>query len=72
VRDAVRRRKDDLLSGIVLLGANYRTLALGASMLAGSPVYFFVYEAVALNLVLLHSISRIREATAAILEEISS
>ncbi|PNU05162.1 CDP-alcohol phosphatidyltransferase family protein [Novosphingobium guangzhouense] len=45
-----------------LLGANYRTLMLGVSMLAGSPLYYFLYEAVMLNGVLLVSIARSRRA----------
>lgn len=45
-----------------VLGANYRTLMLGASMLVGSPLYYFIYEAVVLNGVLLVSIGRSRRA----------
>ncbi len=38
------------------LGANPRTIILGASMLLGSPIWFFLAETVALNLLLLASI----------------
>jgi len=38
------------------LGANQRTIVLGLSMLARSPIYYFVYEIALLNLVLLWSI----------------
>lgn len=44
------------ITGSDLLGANPRTLALGASMLAGSPLYFFLFEAVVLNLVLFRDV----------------
>jgi len=39
-----------------ILGANGRTVALGLSMAAGSPLWFFGLEATALNLLLLVSI----------------
>ena len=64
--DRVRKELLDLgptaLSGGGLLGANYRTLVLGASMLAGSPIWYFLYEIVLLNLVLAHGIRRSRRA----------
>jgi hypothetical protein len=37
------------------LGANLRTVALGVSMMAGSPLWFFLYEIVPLTLLLLWS-----------------
>jgi hypothetical protein len=55
----------------ILLGPNHRTTALGVSMAAGSPLWYFLYEAVFLNLVLLLSITRQRrenEALAGALE----
>jgi phosphatidylglycerophosphate synthase len=48
--------------GSGLLGLNYRTLALGASMLAGSPLWYVVYVVSALNLVLAHAMWRSRRA----------
>ena len=45
-----------ILRSTYLLSANYRTLAIGASMAAGSPLYFFVFEAIGLTLVLIVSI----------------
>ncbi|MEZ5682109.1 MAG: CDP-alcohol phosphatidyltransferase family protein [Erythrobacter sp.] len=56
------------LSGSALLGANYRTLALGASMIAGTPLWYFIYEAVFLNLVLFASVSRSRLTIAGLRE----
>ena len=38
------------------LGPNPRTIILGAAMLAGSPLWFFLGEAVLLNLVLAASL----------------
>ena len=49
-------------AGSGLLGLNYRTLALGASMLAGSPLWFFLYLASILNVVLAVAIWRSRTA----------
>lgn len=40
------------------LSANQRTILLGVSMALGSPVYFFIVEAVALNLVMAWSMNR--------------
>ena len=40
-----------------LLGPNPRTIILGASMALGSPLYFFLAEAVALNLLLVWSVN---------------
>jgi len=40
------------------LGANPRTILLGLSMIAGTPLWFFLVEAVALNGVLVASIAR--------------
>ncbi len=40
-----------------LLSANHETLAICASMLAGSPLYFFIYELTLLNLFMLVSIA---------------
>jgi hypothetical protein len=39
------------------LGANPRTILLGCSMLAGTPLWFFLIEAVVLNVVLLISLA---------------
>lgn len=65
-QDAIRRFTKPVLTGLAPLGANYRTIALGLSMLVGSPLYFFLYEAVVLNLALLRSI-RISNRTASLL-----
>lgn len=56
IRAAIRRRGPALLGSLLLLGANYRTIGLGLSMLAGSPLYFFLFEGVLLNLLLWRSI----------------
>jgi phosphatidylglycerophosphate synthase len=56
LRDAARRRLCPLIGRLQILGANQRTIALGAAMLAGQPVWYFVYELSVLNLALLWSI----------------
>lgn len=55
-----------LIGRRAMLGSNHRTIALGLSMLAGSPLYFFVYEAVLLNLVLVGSLMAQARAARAI------
>ena len=42
----------------IALGANLRTLALGASMAAGSPIWFFLFECTVLNALLAWSMLR--------------
>ena len=41
-----------------VLGANPRTIMLGVSMLAGSPLWFFIVEATILNVVLVAGVLR--------------
>ncbi|MXO90866.1 CDP-alcohol phosphatidyltransferase family protein [Pontixanthobacter aquaemixtae] len=64
-REQLRSRLLELgpspLAGSGLLGATYRTVALGLSMLAGSPVWYFLYEITVLNLALAHAIWRSRK-----------
>ncbi|MEO1222193.1 MAG: CDP-alcohol phosphatidyltransferase family protein, partial [Pseudomonadota bacterium] len=50
--DVIRRETAPVIRSTYLLSANYRTIALGISMLAGSAIYFFIFEAVFLSLVL--------------------
>lgn len=58
VRMVIRGHAKRLLPPTPLLGANWRTIMLGLSMLAGSPLYYFLYEAVALNGLLIGSVRR--------------
>ena len=51
-----RERSSGTLAYQKLLGPNPRTLILGASMAAGSPLWFFLTEAVLLNLLLVLSV----------------
>ena len=46
------------------LGPNRRTLLLGLSMAAGTPLWFFLFECTLLNLVLIASIARQRRVNA--------
>jgi phosphatidylglycerophosphate synthase len=66
VRTALLHLGPKALTGSDLLGANYRTLALGLLILAGSPLWYFLYEATILNLVLAHAVWRSRRNLAAI------
>lgn len=47
---AVKREYAAVLGPLSILSANYRTLALGVSMLAGSPLWFFLFEFVGLSI----------------------
>lgn len=55
-----------LIPWLHLLGANYRTLALGAAMVAGAPMWFFAFEIGALGLALVLAHARARRAIRAI------
>ncbi|WP_260929609.1 CDP-alcohol phosphatidyltransferase family protein [Novosphingobium sp. 9] len=65
-RQIVRANAATLLPRSPLLGANYRTIGLGLSMLAGSPLWYFLYEAVILNIVLAWSWVRVPVAERAV------
>ena len=53
-----RAEAPPLLGLLRVLGPNPRTIVLGLSMLAGSPIYYFVYQVVFLNLLLAWSVHR--------------
>ena len=55
IRAAARRHAQPLLQFLKILGPNPRAIVLGLSMLAGSPAYYFLYQVVVLNLLLLWS-----------------
>jgi phosphatidylglycerophosphate synthase len=61
-RNLVVQHVQPTLGPLSMLGANHRTIVLGLSMLAGSPIYFFAYELIALNIVLLLTISHYKQA----------
>jgi phosphatidylglycerophosphate synthase len=56
IRAAVRAEAPPLLLLCKVLGPNPRTIVLGMAMLAGSPIYYFAYQAVVLNLLLALSV----------------
>lgn len=60
LRDALRADGREMLGQMTLLSANYRTLVVGAAMLAGRPHWYFLFEIVLLNLVLATSLIRVR------------
>jgi phosphatidylglycerophosphate synthase len=55
-RDVARRNLRPLLVPLQMLGSNQRTIALGVAMILGQAHWYFVYELVLLNCVLLWSI----------------
>jgi phosphatidylglycerophosphate synthase len=71
IRSVIRGEFEKPLKAATLLGANHRTITLGVSMLAGSPVFHMVYQIVVLNILLLRSISVQRLAVAKIVSSIA-
>jgi phosphatidylglycerophosphate synthase len=57
VRRRVRQSSEGSLGLQKVLGANPRTLVLGFSMLAGTPLWFFLFETLLLNVVLVLSVA---------------
>lgn len=53
---AVRAEAAPLLLLCKILGPNPRAIVLGISMLAGSPLWYMLYQTIALNLLLVHSV----------------
>lgn len=62
IRAAVRAEAPPLLFLCKLLGPNPRAIVLGLSMLAGSPLYYFIYQGVVLNALLVLSVIRHNQA----------
>lgn len=69
LREAMRAGASRWLGGMTLLSANYRTLAVGAAMLAGRPHWYFLFEVVVLGGILALSLGRVRRAFAAALAQ---
>lgn len=53
---AVRAEAPPLLRLCKILGPNPRAIVLGASMFAGTPLWYMLYQSVVLNLLLVHSV----------------
>jgi phosphatidylglycerophosphate synthase len=70
--EIIRRETLPVIRSTYLLSANYRTIVLGASMLGGSPLYFFIFEAAFLSLVLIVSIGTAARATRRIRDQAKS
>ncbi len=58
IRAEVAHEQRPLLVFLRWLGPNPRALVLGAAMLAGSPLYYFVYQTIVLNLLLVIAVRR--------------
>jgi phosphatidylglycerophosphate synthase len=57
IRGLARTAEAPLLPLLKLLGPNPRAIVLGLSMLAGSPLWYFLYQALFLNLLLAVSVA---------------
>jgi phosphatidylglycerophosphate synthase len=69
-RPAARRIGREALFVQEWLGPNRRTLLLGLSMAAGTPLWFFLFECTVLNLLLIVSIRRQRAVNARLAAEL--
>jgi len=56
IRAAVRQEAPPLLFLCKVLGPNPRAIVLGLAMLAGSPLWYFLYQSILLNLLLVVSV----------------
>jgi phosphatidylglycerophosphate synthase len=63
IRAEVQREQRPLLALLRYLGPNPRAILLGLSMIAGSPLWYFLYLSIALNLLLAVSV-RLHDASA--------
>ncbi len=71
LREASRKRARALLASSGVLSANYRTLAVGAAMLAQHPQWYFLFEITLLNVVLGVSYVRVRGVFDEVLAEVA-
>lgn len=69
---AVRKEALPLLQFLKILGPNPRAIVLGLSMIAGSPLYYMVYQSVVLNLLLVLSVVLHNRAAKRMAAEISA
>ena len=69
LRVAMQARSEAFLPQMTPLSANYRTLAVGAAMLAGAPQWYFLFEVVVLGGVLAASLGRVRKVFGALLDQ---
>lgn len=58
LRDQVQREQRPLLVMLKVLGPNPRAIILGLSMLVGSPLWYFIYQSLALNALLVVAVRR--------------
>lgn len=72
IRAAVRAEAPPLLRLCMLLGPNPRAIVLGLAMLAGSPLYYFIYQGVVLNVLLVISVVRHNQAAKRIAARIAT
>lgn len=72
IRALVREEAPPLLRLCMWLGPNPRAIVLGLGMLAGSPLYFFIYQAVWMNLLLALSVVRHNQAARRIAAKIAA
>lgn len=62
IRGDIRAELTELMPRLNIFNNSQRTMVLGAAMLAGSPIYYFLYEIFILNVAFMHSLKIQRAA----------
>jgi len=71
IRAEVQREQRPLLTMLKFLGPNPRAITLGIAMLIGSPLWYFVYQSLVLNLLLAVAVRREDAAARRVLERLN-
>ena len=70
IRQEVQREQRPLLVMLKVLGPNPRAITLGIAMLFGSPLWYFVYQTVVLNVLLVLAVRREDAAAMRVVERL--
>ena len=69
-RELVKEKERELLPLLLMIGQNFRTLMLGLSMAAGSPIWFMIAEFTLLNVIFALAAARERRSSVELLGEL--
>lgn len=72
LRAAVQREQRPLLVTLKVLGPNPRAITLGIAMLIGSPLWYFVYQSLVLNVLLVLAVRREDAAALRVVRDLGS
>jgi len=71
IRAEVAKEQRPLLCFLKFLGPNPRAIVLGISMLVGSPLWYFIYQSVVLNVLLALAVKLEDAAAARVVKRLS-